>query len=205
MIAQVLNIEYRVDRRTSAIRELDRMGFQHRIVDAPRVSADGYLGCALGHFYAVKRAMAEGVPMASQIIMEDDAIFLEPRETFDVCLQKFLEARGNNWDALFIGCMYQGYFDRHKDWFVKPIGMNQTTAYILNERFVPEWLEYLMECVSRRMKFGHKTGIIDQDWAHLINGRDIFCTNPKLVTQADNYSDIRNDLVYGGDYKPLNK
>jgi hypothetical protein len=206
MIAHVINLPHRTDRRKSVLRETERMGFDCSFIDAPRVPGDGYLGCALGHFYAVKELQKRPGPAYAKMVLEDDAIFTEPRETLNTCIAKFLEARADNWDALFLGSFYTGYFDCEKDRFLKPLAMNQTTAYIINDRFIPDWLEYLSQCVARRLSPGGEAGVIDQDWhSHLLRTKEIFCTNPKLVTQADDYSDIRKALVYGGAYKALNQ
>lgn len=191
---------HRSDRRASVTRELQRMGFSWKFHDAPRVSRDGYLGCALAHYLAVRDIRDEFKGnVKSQLIVEDDALFTHDAATTHQILDGFYQQHGNDWDALFIGSFYQGYYNPETDRFIRPIQMNQTTAYVINDRFVEEWLTYLHVCVTKRMTNpAGLNGIIDQEWNPLLSARAIYCSNPKLVAQADNHSDILHAYSLGG-------
>jgi len=205
MKAHVINMTHRSDRRNSVSSELLRMGFSWTIHDAPRVARDGYLGCALAHYLAVRDIYAEhGTNISSQLIVEDDALFTHDVETTHQTISKFYQQFGNDWDALFIGSFYQGYYNPDTDLFLRPTQMNQTTAYVINERFVHVWLNYLKNCIHQRMiNPTDLNGIIDQGWSELLINRKIYCSNPKLVAQADNHSDIMNTHTLGGIYRGL--
>lgn len=200
MKAHVINMAHRTDRRSSVSSELLRMGFSWTIHDAPRVARDGYLGCALAHYLAVRDIYAEHGPnISSQLIVEDDALFTHDVVATHQILDSFYHQLGNDWDALFIGSFYQGYYNPETDLFIRPIQMNQTTAYVINDRFVHDWLKYLENCVHQRMiDPTGLNGVIDQSWGELLANRKIYCSNPKLVAQADNHSDIMNTPTLGG-------
>lgn len=204
--AHVISLPHRTDRRKSVRRELDRMGLHTIFHDAPHVTRDGHLGCTLGHYYAVKDAMmGNWSAMPPQLIVEDDALFMYPREEVFKALEEFQRLHGDNWDALFIGSFYQAYYDPKVERFPRPFKMNQATAYILNHRFAEEWLEYLEVCVLKRMRSPQGlNGILDQGWNDLLKEKLIFCSDPKLVAQADNHSDILHAQSMGGVCRPLN-
>ena len=180
------------------------MGLSSKIHDAPRVARDGYLGCALAHYLAVRDIYAEhGTNISHQLIVEDDALFTHGVAITHQIIGKFYHQFGNDWDALFIGSFYQGYYNPD-DLFVRPIQMHQTTAYIINERFVHIWLNYLENCVRQRMiNPTDLNGVIDQNWGELLINQKIYCLNPKLVTQADNHSDIMHAHTLGGSNRGL--
>lgn len=202
----VINLEHRTDRKRSVLKELARMEIQPIFHPAPRVSRDGYLGCAMGHFLTVRDALKERRgQMSSQLIIEDDAIFSHHRATTFGILDEFRARHGDDWDALFIGSFYQAYYDPAVEKFPRPVQMNQTTAYILNDRFADEWLVYLHGCVSKRMLSPQGlNGILDQEWGPMLKDRKIYCTNPKLIAQADNFSDILHNFSLGGASQSLN-
>lgn len=204
--AHVINLAHRVDRKHSVTREMVRMGIIPMIHDAPRVAIDGHLGCALGHFLTVRNVLKERRGrMSSQLIAEDDALFVHDRVTTFALLNEFRATHGDDWDALFLGSFYQGHFDPLTEKFPRPVLMNQATAYILNDRFADEWLTYLHGCISKRMLSPQGlNGILDQEWTPMLLNRKVHCVNPKLIAQADNFSDTEHTFCYGGIGKDLN-
>jgi hypothetical protein len=202
MKAYVLNLEHRTDRKHSMESELSRMGIEPVFVPAPRVVQNGHAGCSIGHFLVMQQLLADDYNPQDTLVLEDDSIFLTDREGFDMWIDGFVAGKGDDWDAVFMGGFFQAM-----PWgdakYVRPLGMIQTTAYMINRRFVPIWMEFILDRLVNRLRHDDHAYNLDMAWGPLIEKYGIYTFVERLITQADNFSDITGMNMNGGSYKEL--
>jgi glycosyl transferase family 25 len=99
-----INLDQRTDRKAFIEEELNRLGIpQEKILRLGAVfdRLNGTKGCMLSHIKALELAQATG--WERTLILEDDAFFIEGRETIESALSTFYEAVGSEWDVFFLG------------------------------------------------------------------------------------------------------
>lgn len=168
MIINIINLAHRVDRRNSAIEQMNSQGAAYMFWNGI-ITKERRIGIGLAHKQVVRYAQESNLPMVA--IAEDDIKFTHPRS-----LRYFLDNIPNDFDIYTSG-FYTGHMDA--DYTVhKFTGL---TLYIVHSRFYDKFL-------SAPEHHHIDVGI------HLMEG--VFKCCPKMcAVQISGYSDQRRSFV----------
>lgn len=197
-----INLEPRIDRRHSILRELAR-------VEAPldrveRLAAcqtretglatvDGQISCLLSHLSACRRLMAKGIQNA--LILEDDFGFIHDVRAVHDGIRLFLD-RSYNYDLCLLATSKYGSVDPYDDLVCctrQPC--TNSAAYFVSWQGLPPLISCFEEALdglrrtSNTLKYA-----IDRYWKKL-QGERFLLLNKKLGYQIASYSDIEARLV----------
>ena len=195
----VINCKHRTDRLESIRRELTKLGVWEKteIIEATYDPENRPAGCA----YSQYRAIGLATPYKRVMILEDDAIFLVPPETFNDYLQRFWDYAKDAWDMLFFGSFCQWNWD-HQDlsqtFCVRPFCLNHATGYVINCSYYKTMRTFFRTSYEMLKLTGEGKYSPDSMWNPLVVRDKWYVFTTKLAGQASNYSDIQKVHMPGG-------
>ncbi len=179
-----INLATRPDRKTHIESELKKLNFIGTRFDALTHPVYAARGCALSHTACLQMALDN--KWNHILVLEDDAEFLNP-ELFLTQLNKFLQ-RHSTWDVLILAGNNVGPYEIIDETCVKISKCLTTTAYLVNEQYIPKLLNNFQESLD---KFTH----IDRWWNNLQVKDNWMMLTPLTVIQKTSYSDIENKVI----------
>lgn len=201
-----INLDHRTDRNDKTISELKKIG----ITDPNRFSAikdehHGGIGCGLSHINVLKNAKRNNWDYV--IIMEDDIIFHDPKET----VQKINNIFNSDveWDVLIVGSIIVEPIENvNNDCAYAKGGIQATPMYIVKSHYydtlIDLWTKAMNDFKNVFLKHGdkkmdqkYKDNIygkyaIDQQWKTLQKQDKFLTVIPNKVNQIGSPSDIQN-------------
>jgi|GEM_PF-813954 GR25 family glycosyltransferase involved in LPS biosynthesis len=199
-----INLDHRTDRKALIEQELNRLRIpQEKIFRLGAVfdRLNGTKGCMLSHIKALELAQKMG--WERTLILEDDAFFIEGRETIESALSTFYGAVGSEWDVFFLGGTYLEREKTTKDTlFLIRKGL-ASHAYLIHRPYVDKLRtcflitydiikDHLLSAQSLQYS-------LDQVWVILQKEDRWYAFQDSFVVQRESPSDI--DIVA----EPLNR
>lgn len=163
MIANVISLENRQDRRTNIEKEAKEQGFEIKYWPGIKDPLNRvFVGIAQAHKQIVRWAAMERLPEVC--IMEDDCYFFAPG-----AWEYYLSQKPEDFDIYFGGVLWGDYVEENVVRDLCAMSM-----YIIHERFYPTFLDL--------PELNH----IDRSLAG--KGKYVVC-DPMVVSQREGYSD----------------
>jgi hypothetical protein len=191
-----INLAHRAIRNQSIISELEKIGIEAATRIPGILHKPGVVGALLSHV----KALEEGLKRGDEdyiAVFEDDAVFLEPRET----LKGVNTVKDEDWDVLLLGGMNSGGRTKpYKDFSccVQVYKCMSCVAYVVKRAYAPKLINlwrktyeyYLTEFVDtgKIVKKFDKISI-DVVWFELQQADTFVLLTPLAVTQLEGYSD----------------
>ncbi|MEM8629443.1 MAG: hypothetical protein AAGF04_05195 [Chlamydiota bacterium] len=190
-----INLAERTDRRASIESELEKM--EVPVEKITRIEAhssiNGTRGCALSHIKALDCALENG--WNRFLILEDDLVFLQPKEVVWAYIARFEQFISlHDWDLFYLGTNPH-HLENTDDPRIKRVLVSCCAhAYCLEARYIPTLrasylrsYEKLWGVTSFEESFYYA---IDKMWTHLQLENAWFVGDEEIVRQGAFYSDI---------------
>lgn len=188
----ILNLEERVDRYYETLLTLASVGAPLHRVHHYKATRDGlppYVGATKNHVDVLRHMCASSA--AHALILEDDFVFLDDRETVWATLSNLWTA-DPSYTLCFASLSRTGRREHHTDLTSRTHQPCTTSSgYFVRRETAPAVLKIADEGLQRMQETGdHHTYCIDRYWTSL---PDILVLRPKIGFQRPSYSNlIRN-------------
>jgi glycosyl transferase family 25 len=182
-----INLEERADRREEIEKQLSI--FQHeKIVRFPAIKhRNGLIGCVLSHISVFEMAIENN--WKNVLIVEDDMVWNQ----FNIGYPIYEKLISNPYDVICLG----GACVQYEPNTYKAKYVSTTTAYLLNNHYIPVILENFKEGLENLKidENNHESFALDRHWMKLISKDNWFVIQPALCVQKPGYSNIENKFV----------
>lgn len=189
-----INLKSRLDRKTHAIKELEKLNKTlfsgYTIYDAHKSKRYEHkaLGCNLSHIGCLQYAAKENWPMV--LICEDDITFTNV-PLFESQLSAFLDSK-IEWDVILIaGNNFQPY-NVINETCIRVLACQTTTGYIVKREYYSTLESNFKESYTLLKNNRHKYSIyaMDKWWFSLQREHNWYLIIPLTIIQYTNYSNI---------------
>lgn len=183
-----INLEHRVDRRAHVEAEMKKMGINATRFNAIKTRS-GAIGCSMSHLACLQMAKAEGWPYV--FIAEDDICFSNP-DLLSTQVNKFLKAKGDDWDVLLIAGNNAPPHQPIGDFCVRVANCRAATGYIVRSAYYDTLIDNFKGGLQGLIKnpADKPNFACDMYWMRLQAHDRWFLIVPLTVYQIDGYSDI---------------
>ena len=198
-----INIDRRVDRWESCIKEFEKHGLQVERFSAIDGNNEKYnlgypydneLAGAMSHLNVLKRSKELG--LKNVLILEDDVVFID---NLNELFCEYIKQLPENWDGLHFGGNHILPLRRINSNLSKMSKSYALHAYGINEKSYIHIIEYLNNCINNVIVNGKE--VISQSVAadyfmsDVHSKLDFYCFTPHLAWQKEDYSDIQKTKV----------
>lgn len=181
-----INLEHRTDRRKQIESEIEKLQFDATRFDA--IYEDyGALGCARSH-YNVLENWNPNHDSDCIMIIEDDAVFIQPKEYIQACLTKFIGIE--TLDVLLFGYEADSHY-RFDELLSVTRDAQTTSCYVVKGKAKDQLLmSHLLSIQLLQMGLPYSISSIDKVWKLAQSELTFVISNDLVVKQRDGYSDI---------------
>ena len=198
-----INIDRRVDRWESCIKEFEKHGLQVERFSAIDGNNEKYnlgypydneLAGAMSHLNVLKRSKELG--LKNVLILEDDVVFID---NLNELLCEYIKQLPENWDGLHFGGNHILPLRRINSNLSKMSKSYALHAYGINEKSYIHIIEYLNKCINNVIVNGKEvisqSVAADYSMSDVHSKLDFYCFTPHLAWQKEDYSDIQKTKV----------
>jgi glycosyl transferase family 25 len=191
-----INLEKRTDRREEIEKELTDYGLMDKAerYEAIYTPHSGIVGCGYSHLNVLKLAKERNYK--NVLILEDDFMFIVPKEEFEESLQAFFETTPN-YDVCMISYIVQKDEEIPNNNIIGKVIDGQTASgYIVNNHYLDvliqlyEWAIPLLDQTNEHWNYAN-----DHVWKRLQPKDNWFYMLKRLGKQRDGYSDNKMCVV----------
>lgn len=182
-----INLEERTDRKNQVEKELSIFPREKVIRFNAIKHRNGLIGCVLSHIAVFEMAIQNN--WKNVLIVEDDMVW----NRFEVGYSIYKRLVSNPYDVICLG----GACVQYEPETYKAKYVSTTTAYLLNNHYIPVILENFKEGLEKLKidERNHASFALDRHWMKLINRDNWFVIQPALCVQTPGYSNIENKFV----------
>ena len=196
-----INLENRIDRKTSVENELNSLGWKYQRFNAIKTK-DGRVGCSMSHLKLLKMAKEKNLDYI--VIVEDDIQFMRKTWYND----KIENIMDTDFDVfLLAGNLRPPIYETKYDSIFKVSKSFTTTGYIVKKHYydklidnINEGLQLLLKNLEKCLLLPINIYALDVYWMKLQERNKWYIIMPRTITQRPIYSDIENKYT---DYNHL--
>jgi glycosyl transferase family 25 len=184
-----INLDYRIDRRASVEKELEKIGLKNVTTRFNAIKTEnGRIGCSMSHLKCLKLAKENNWDHI--LICEDDIQFLD-EALFLNHFNKFLSTH-NNWDVVLLAGNNVPPYIKIDDTCVKVSHCQTTTGYLVKSHYYDKLIDNITKGIKLLLKEpeNHRLYAVDMYWLSLQKTDNWVLIIPPTVVQREDYSDI---------------
>jgi glycosyl transferase family 25 len=180
----LINLDRRPERLDKALKQLEAHGIDN-VLRFPAIDGNtlekhptlnaGQLGCTVSHLLILHHAKDNNFKRI--LIFEDDIVL---GDDFNQVLNQAIDELPEDWCMFYMGGNHFKGVENYSDALVKLKGTLTTHAIAINQTF----FDKAIETISPLMH------VIDVYYMVMHEQYACFCTSPKIVFQAEGYSDL---------------
>jgi glycosyl transferase family 25 len=187
-----INLDARKDRRQEVEGELERMGIAAERFPAIRTSP-GIIGCGQSHSAVLKEAKARGY--RNILILEDDFMFLVPKEEFLTLLRQALK-EVPDYDVIMLGYAINSSTP-FSETLVKILNAQTTSGYLVSEKFYDTLISTWDESTHKLIQTGrHWDYACDHAWKALQPSAAWYAFATRIGKQRPSFADTGTAPVW---------
>lgn len=173
IIAYIINLKHRTDRRDHMINEITKLPVTHEFVDG---IVDETKTCFQSQKKCIQLAKENQLPYV--LVLEDDAVFTD--DVTYILEKSFSEIQTMQWDMFFLGANLQAPANRVSDSVLKLNGAYAAHAYMVHERFYDTIINLPHICE------------MDVHYHNLMPDNNIYMCDPMIAYQLPSHSDLQD-------------